>query len=233
MINPPLRPHTTVVLAMSLDGKIADKTRSPARFGSKRDRDRLEAQIAQADAVIFGAGTLRAYHTTLPITNPQLLAQRTQQGKPPQPPQIVVSASGQLNRDWRFFSQPVPRWLLTTPENASRWQRNDCFDAIATAKLPFDWQAILEQLATSGIQRLVILGGGQLISALLAQNLIDEWCLTLCPLVLGGEKAPTPVAGDGFLAENAQTLQLISTETVGDEIFLHYRVQPSANIALP
>ncbi|MEC4803847.1 MAG: RibD family protein [Jaaginema sp. PMC 1079.18] len=225
MTNPKtLRPHTIVILAMSLDGKIADRSRSPARFGSKRDRDRLEAQIAQADAVLFGAGTLRAYHTTLPITNPQLLIQRHQQGKPPQPIHIVCSASGNLDPDWRFFSQPLPRWLLTTPENAPRWQNSDGFAAIATANLPFDWQTILKQLLSSGVQRLAILGGGQLISALLAQNLIDEWCLTLCPLLLGGENAPTPASGVGFLAQNAPSLRLISAETIENEIFLHYQV---------
>ena len=55
-----VRPHTTVVLAMSADGKIADVKRSPARFGSAADKAHLEKQVAQVDAVLFGAGTLRA-----------------------------------------------------------------------------------------------------------------------------------------------------------------------------
>ena len=35
------RPHTTVVMAMSADGKIADVRRSPARFGSLADKAHL------------------------------------------------------------------------------------------------------------------------------------------------------------------------------------------------
>ncbi|MDR9405249.1 MAG: dihydrofolate reductase family protein, partial [Halothece sp. Uz-M2-17] len=55
------RPHTTVVLAMSADGKIADTARSAAEFSSHIDRAHLERQVAKADAILFGAGTLRAH----------------------------------------------------------------------------------------------------------------------------------------------------------------------------
>lgn len=37
---------------------------SPARFGSSADKAHMEEQIALADAVLFGAGTIRAYSTT-------------------------------------------------------------------------------------------------------------------------------------------------------------------------
>jgi 5-amino-6-(5-phosphoribosylamino)uracil reductase len=221
------RPHTTVILAMSADGKIADKARSAARFSSSRDRVHLEAQIAQADAVLFGAGTLRAYHTSLPITAPQLLAQRARAEKPPQPIHIVCSPSANLDAGWRFFTQPIPRWLLTTPENALPWQETNDFAAIVTADTPFNWQTILEQLTSFGIQRLAILGGGQLIGALMADDLIDELWLTVCPVILGGETAPTPVAGTGFLAKTAKSLELMTVETVDGEIFLHYQVPHS------
>jgi 5-amino-6-(5-phosphoribosylamino)uracil reductase len=225
MVSEQNRPHTTVVVATSADGKIADRSRAAARFSSSRDRAHLEAQIAQADAVIFGAGTLRAYHTSLPITNPKYINQRLDRGQPPQPTHIVCSASGNLDPSWRFFSQPFPRWLLTSPDKAPMWQNTAAFDGIVTADYPFDWSKVLQQLATLGIQRLAILGGGQLIGALMVQNLIDELWLTLCPLILGGENAPTAVEGEGFWAENAKSLQLLSVNPVGNEIFLHYRVQ--------
>lgn len=244
-----MRPHITVVLAMSADGKIADFLHSPARFGSAADRAHLETQIAKADGVLFGAQTLRAYGTTLRLTNPILLQQRQQEGKSAQPIHMVCSRSAQLDPNCPFFRQEVPRWLITTPKAATEWQDRSHFDRILTPPLLsphnllpnhsesqdnqtnpiFDWSAALAQLTELGLDRLVVSGGGQLIASLLQHDLIDEFWLTVCPLILGGTQAPTPVAGAGFLASLAPRLELLSVQTIDQEVFLHYRLQRKKN----
>lgn len=219
------RPHTTVVLALSADGKIADGQRSPARFSSPTDQQHLEQQIVEADGVLFGAGTLRTYGTTLRVTDPELLQQRTQAGKPPQPAQIVCSRSANIDPSFRFFQQPVPRWLLTTETGRQSWGRQPGFDQILAFCGPnneIDWNAALEKLLTLDLERLVVLGGGTLIDSMLQANLIDELWLTVCPLILGGESAPTPVDGAGFSEKLAPHLKLQSVEQRGEEVFLHY-----------
>lgn len=220
------QPHTTVILAMSADGKIADVTHSPARFASPADRTHLEQKIALTDGVLFGAGTLRAYGTTLGVSCPKLLQMRKQQGLAPQPVQIVCSASGQLDPELRFFQQEVPRWLLTTTTGAKNWQSSSgCFEQILvvnTCDTQIDWQDAFRQLTQLGIERLGILGGGKLVASLLAADLIDELWLTVCPLILGGATAPTPVEGQGLPVQLAKHLELLSVETIGQEVFLHY-----------
>lgn len=222
-----MRPHTTVVLAMSADGKIADARRSPARFGSAADKKHLETQIARVDGVLFGAATLRAYGTTLRVTHPDLLQQRQQQGKPNQPAHIVCSRSAHLDPDYPFFRQAVPRWLITTPTGAMSWHNRPGFDrilTISTSPQRIDWIYTLEQLASLGLETLAIIGGGQLVASLLAADVIDEFWLTVCPLILGGTDAPTPVEGDGFPADLAPRLRLLSMKTIDQEVFLHYSV---------
>lgn len=223
------RPHTTVILAMSADGKIADVRRSPARFSSSTDRAHLEKQVSLADAVLFGAGTLRAYGTTLSVSNPQLKEARLQQGKPAVPIQIVCSYYAEIDPNLRFFRQSVPRWLLTTALGAKRWESNvGSFERILVVDLAaaqLDWSDAFCQLTKLGIQRLGILGGGDLVASLLAADLIDEFLLTVCPVILGGERAPTPVEGEGFLSNSARSLQLLGVETIDQEVFLHYRLQ--------
>ncbi len=239
----PIRPHTTVVLAMSADGKIADQQRSPARFGSAADKAHLEQQIAHADGVLFGAGTLRAYGTTLPVSSPALLQQRQQQGQPPQPIQIVCSATAQLDPTYRFFSQSVPRWLLTTPTGAQHWANTAAntaaFEHIVSVPLTdtepdtepdtelatgLDMQAALTQLQAAGLRRLVVAGGGELVASLLAIDAVDELWLTVCPLLLGGQHAPTPIGGSGYLSDAAPRLELLSVAAIAHEVFLHYRL---------
>ncbi|WP_254173644.1 RibD family protein [Planktothrix pseudagardhii] len=221
------RPHTTVILAMSADGKISDEGRSPARFGSEQDKRHLEQQVAQMDGVLFGAGTLNAYQTTIRITDPELLETRKQQGKPSQPIQIVVSGSGKINPNFRFFQQPVPHWLLTTTRGQELGEKTKGFEKIIIADNNFneiDWIIAFEQFQKLGLKRLGILGGGQLIFTLLKQNLIDEFWLTICPLILAGKNSPTPADGDGFLSSVAPRLQLLEVKTLGQEVFLHYQV---------
>ena len=268
------RPYTTVVLAMSADGKIADAARSPARFSSPTDKAHLEQQIAAADAVLFGAGTLRAYGTTIKVSDPELLQQRQQSSLALQPVQIVVSLEANIDRQLRFFSQPVPRWLLTTSVGAKRWQGRPEFERIIvceeksgvrsqesgvsrggftqdiggkTGRLinppvptlgvrsqesgdffprsSIDWTDALQQLASLQVKRLAVLGGGQLVASMLAADLIDEFWLTVCPLILGGASSPTPVEGIGFDRALVPRLQLMSVQAKDGEVFLHYRLQ--------
>ncbi len=247
MIDTIDRPYTTVILAISADGKIADAARSPARFGSANDKAHLEQQVAASDAVLFGNGTLQAYGTAMRVISAELLKQRELHWKPPQPAQIVCSRSSEFDPNLRFFQQPVPRWLLTaeredgesqTPSNsplpascfllpASCFLLPSMFDRTIYAKTAggeIDWIDGFQQLASLGIKRLAILGGGKLVASVLAAGLVDELWLTVCPLILGGADAPTAVEGKGFLADLALKLELLAVKQVGQEVFLHYKV---------
>ncbi|MBW4579409.1 MAG: RibD family protein [Tildeniella nuda ZEHNDER 1965/U140] len=213
---------------MSADGKIADRSRAAARFGSALDKAHLEQQVAKADGVLLGAGTLRAYGTTLRVVQPEWLVQRQQRDKALQPVQIVCSRSAVINPQLSFFQQPVPRWLLTTTIGSRQWQEGEAFERIfvvETATGEIAWQAAFEQLWASGLKHLAVLGGGALVASLLEANLVDELWLTVCPLLLGGVDAPTPVDGAGIMAALAPRLQLLEVRSISDEVFLHYKVK--------
>lgn len=222
------RPYTTVVLAMTADGKIADCQGAAARFGSVNDRLHLEQQVSCADGVLFGAGTLRAYGTTMSVLNSTLLQERKIRGQPLQPTQIVVSASADLDSSWRFFQQPVPRWLITVSGNDAKWQHKPEFEKVLIAEVAnscINWTSTFQQLSTLGLNKLAILGGGKLVASLLAENLIDELWLTLCPVIFGGNSAPTPIGGEGFVQSQGKKLQLLEVKQIEQELFLHYLVK--------
>jgi 5-amino-6-(5-phosphoribosylamino)uracil reductase len=224
------RPQTTVILAMTADGKIADVKRSHPLFGSQYDRSHLEKQVAAADGVIFGAGTLRAGGTAMRVMDTELIQQRETASKPPQPVQILCTRSGNIDVNLPFFRQPVPRWLITTAKGGEQWSNKSEFDKIIaceTDKGEIDWLAVFAEFSNLGLHNLAVLGGGELIASLMAVDLIDEFWLTLCPVVLGGVQAPTPVAGEGFMLDSAPKLTLIGVERIEDELFLHYQVKRS------
>ena len=228
-LNTPLnRPHTTVILAMTADGKIADIKRSPAGFGSPNDKAHLEEQVALTDGILFGAGTLRSGGSAMRVIDPELLKQREAAGKPPQPVQIVCTRSGKIDPQIKFFRQPIPRWLLTTKAGAKSWEGHSGFDQILiceTSEGEIDWNEALQQMLDLGLNKLGILGGGELVASVLEADAIDELWLTVCPFIFGGATAPTPVQGAGLPADMALRLELMSVKTVEQEVFLHYRLQ--------
>jgi 5-amino-6-(5-phosphoribosylamino)uracil reductase len=217
--------HTTAILAMSADGKLTDYSKAPSSFVSKADQCHLERQIACADGVLFGAGTLRAYGTTMTVRDPELLQARRDRNQPDQPLQIVCSQSADLDSSYPFFTQDTPRGLLTDAVGAEKWRDRPEFDLVLAAEtMPFDWRVIFEELENLGMSKLALLGGGQLVGSLFSAGLVNELWLTICPIVLGNATAPTPVAGNGFLIDQAPKLQLIESMMVENEVFLHYRV---------
>ena len=88
----------------------------------------------------------------------------------------------------------------------------------------FDWLAILPQFKQLGIEKLAVLGGGELVASLLSVDLIDELWLTVCPIIFGGRNSPTPVEGMGFLQSQGKKLSLLEVKQIDQEIFLHYKI---------
>lgn len=232
-------PHVTAIVAISVDGKISDATDTPAKFSSKADLDHLEAQISLWDAIVFGGNTLRAYGTSLVIKNSELLSQRQANNQPSQPLNIVCSASANINPEMQFFSQPLSRGLLTTPQGLLNWQekfdgfnkqnkqkKDNYFQDFFVGDNPINWTKILTQLSALNYQKIGILGGGQLISSLLAENLINELWLTICPLIIGKKSAPSFLYPDLLANINSPiNLKLLEVKQVDEEIFLHYLIK--------
>lgn len=232
------RPQITAILAMTADGKIADYQRSPARFGSANDKIHLEKQVSLVDGVLFGADTLRAYGTTMSVSNFKLIQGRIERSQSLQPVQIVVSASANFDPDWRFFQQSIPRWLLTVPSGAELWRGKKEFERILIIhgtkenNSTINWASTLVQLEGLGLKKLAILGGGELVASLFAVDLIDELWLTVCPVIFGGNSSPSPVGGVGFLQSQGKKLKLLKAKQVNEEIFLHYRVLNNEQLSM-
>ncbi|MBJ7901169.1 MAG: riboflavin deaminase [Cyanobacteria bacterium RI_101] len=228
-MSTPERPWLTLVLAQSADGKISDFQRAPARFGSAADRVHLREQISKADGVLIGAGTLRAYGTSLPLGEVWQNRRRAQ-NRPPEPVHIICSRSADLDPQLPFFQQPLPRWLLTL--NPGGWPHGGDsprhFERVLTfapeeENLP--WGLILPRLKALGLHRLAVLGGAELVTSLAAGDWLDEIWLTVCPYLLGGTTAPTFLEGAGFAEAQARRLRLLELERRENEVFLHYQYQ--------
>lgn len=192
------RLRVRLVLAVSLDGRLAPPEGGAAQLGGRGDRRVLEEALAWADGCLIGAETLRRHGTTCLIREPDLLAARTAAGRSPQPVAVLVSGSGCWPPDLPFFSQPLRRWWLQGEPAASRPSAGaPGFERCLPLRA---WEPAIAALAEAGLERLVLLGGARLAQELLAAALVDELQLTLVPRLLGGAHAWLPLAGAGLPA---------------------------------
>jgi 2,5-diamino-6-(ribosylamino)-4(3H)-pyrimidinone 5'-phosphate reductase len=85
----------------------------------------------------------------------------------------------------------------------------------------------LETLEALGIKRLMLEGGGTLISEFIRLGLADELQLYVAPKLFGGTNAPTLVAGGGWSESEAKTLALVEARVLDSSggLLLHYRLQ--------
>ena len=212
------RPTVRLVLAISLDGRLAPPGGGAAQLGGEGDRRALEQALVWADACLIGAGTLRAHQCTCLIRNPQLIEQRRSEGRAEQPAAVVVSHQSEFPQQWRFFEQPLQRWLLAPKppcEGFDRW-----------IPLTQSWSDQLEGMATLGIERLVLLGGAGLTGDLLQHDAVDELQLTLVPRLLGGAKTwlPCGLASLPAAVTAAGSWRAVEPEPLGDgEWLLRYQ----------
>ena len=174
-----------LVLASSIDGRIAYPEGGKTQLGQSGDRLVLEESLAWSDGILMGGQTLRDHQSICIIKNKSLLKQRISAGKHEQP--IALLASNQINFsvDWLFFKQPVQRWLLQKQDNKNELTLPNGFDE--RIYLKNTWSESLDELYQRGISKIVLLGGANLISNFIIENLIDELQITITPHILGGD----------------------------------------------
>ena len=174
-----------LVLASSIDGRIAYPEGGKTQLGQSGDRLVLEESLAWSDGILMGGQTLRDHQSICIIKNKTLLNKRVSEGKHEQP--IVLLASNQKNfpDDWLFFKQPIKRWLLQNQDEKNELVLPNGFDKKINLKIK--WRDSLEYLRQKGIEKIVLLGGANLISDFLREEIIDELQITITPHLLGGD----------------------------------------------
>lgn len=222
------RPFVYINMASTADGKITSAAREYPRFTSPADRARMDRLRAEADAILVGAGTVRADNPKLHVRDEEARRYRASLGKPAALLRVLITASGRVGADSRFFEESdggarivatveqAPQSLLAAfADRAEIWR---------VGRDRVDLRELLCRLHERGVERLLLEGGGELNWSFLRDGLVDELYLTIAPVLLGGRAAPTLLEGEGFPMQERLRLSLIDLDREGDELFCRYAV---------
>lgn len=206
-----------MIAAITLCGRI-----SPATMGSSEDRNLLEQMRQETDASLIGAGTLRDGDPQMRGPGGVLFGDRIRG---------VVSGSGDF--DWEekeLFRKGPPPLIFTGLELADDLAERfgDRAEVIGLAAGPRGLILVpaFTELARRGARRVLVEGGGRLNHACLAEGLVDELLLTLCPRLSGDRYAASLVDGPEVLGEPFLDCELLACrQGEQGELYLRYRIR--------
>ncbi|MFF4256552.1 dihydrofolate reductase family protein [Streptomyces sp. NPDC001663] len=223
------RPYVLLSAAVSLDGHLDDTGPDRLLLSSPADFDRVDEVRASVDAILVGAGTIRADNPRLLVNSPERRAVRVAAGKPEYPLKVTVSGSGDLDPTAKFWHTGGKKIVYTTDKGAERARALGLTADVAPLGPDLDWRRLLTHLHdVRGVRRLMVEGGGTIHTQLLQQGLADELQLVLAPLFVGDPKAPR-LFGPGTY--QGGRLRLVETRRIEDVVLMRY--EPTAPGAGP
>ncbi|MEO7572179.1 MAG: pyrimidine reductase family protein [Acidimicrobiales bacterium] len=187
--SPAGRPWLLVSMVASLDGAISVEGRSGA-LGGPADKLVFSALRGVADIVLAGAGTVRAEGYGPPRPTDAVRAGRAARGQTKAPRVAVITRSLDLDLSSALFVEAEAPPLVITCAAADR-SRQDAVRAVADLVVAgdddVDLATALAQLHEREARVVTCEGGPSLNGDLLAADLVDEWNLTVSPLLVAGD----------------------------------------------
>ena len=215
------RPYVVTNFVLTLDGHATLHGRS-GPIGSDVDTAMLVGLRTRVDAVMIGAGTMRAERYGRIFTKPERREKREREGFAGDPLMVLVSGRLDLPWDAPLFTEGAGKVLIAT---TSADQPPDTATEVVVVRHEeeVDLPALLVHLRREhGIRALLSEGGPRLHADMIAAGVVDDLFITHAPK-LGGGVGPGLVAG---LEEDERPVEIVSllVEESTGELFARYRI---------
>lgn len=186
-----------------------------------RDKQVFDWLRRLADVVVVGAGTARAEGYGPMRLGDDALAWRRAAGLPTHPAFALVSASLDLDPADRMFTEAPRRPLVLTAQEAPEQRRRaltEVAEVVDCGSSTVEPGALRAALLERGLPQMLCEGGPSLLGSLLDGDAVDELCLTIAPVLAGGD-APRIATGAG---EATRTMRRLHALEGGEMLFLRY-----------
>jgi riboflavin-specific deaminase-like protein len=214
------RPYVAVNFAVTIDGRAAIEGRS-GPIGSAADTEMLQLLRTHADAVMIGAGTMRAERYGRIVSDPALRERREAMGLAADPLAVLITGRLDLPWDAGLFSEGEGEVVAFTTAETDPPETETPVQVIRHGEPAIDLVAALGYLREErGIRALLCEGGPGLHSELQSLGLVDELFVTYAPKLAGG---PEPRLIEGELPERTgwELAWLLEEQS---ELFARYRL---------
>lgn len=222
----PDRPYTIVSCAVSLDGCLDDASPQRLILSGPQDLDEVDAVRARADAILVGAGTVRADNPRLLVRDRARVAARAAAGRPPHPLRVVVAGQGGLDPAALVFAGPgTPLVYCPSAAVAAARERLEGRAVVIDAGAELSLAAVWADLHTERmVATLLVEGGARILRDVLAGGLADELRLAVAPFLVGDAAAPRFGLPARYPYTAAAPMTPVSLRQVGNVAVHQYRL---------
>lgn len=209
---------------MSLDGYIDDASDVRLILSGEADLDRVDELRASCDAILVGAGTVRADNPRLLVRSQARRDARIARGATPDPVRVTLTTSGDLDPAAAIFTAGEAADIVyaASPALATVREKLDDRAEVVDAGDPVDLVGLLADLANRGIARLMVEGGRLVLTRFLTANLADELRLAIAPFFVGDSRAPRLVSDGRFPWDPGHRARLAAVSQIEDNAVLTY-----------
>lgn len=222
------RPYTVLSCGMSIDGYLDCATVKRLPLSNAADFDRVDAVRAACDAILVGAATVRNDNPRLLVRSDARRAARVAKGLPASPTKVTVTRHGHLDRCADFFAAGDAQKVVYCASDAvaAARERLSSVATVVDAGDPVRMDRVSEDLRDRGVQRLMVEGGGTVLTQFLTADLADELHLVVAPFFVGDSRAHR-IVNDGRFPWNPQRrATLADVRQIGDVVLLRYALSP-------
>lgn len=219
------RPYVVLSCCLSLDGYLDDAAGERLVLSNAADLDRVDELRAGSDAILVGAGTVRADDPRLVVRDARRRARRRALGKSSTPLRVTLTATGDLDPRAGLFGEPGETLVLCARPAFERTRDalRDRATVLDTGQAP-SMADVLAILHERGVRRLMVEGGRTLLTQLLTAGLADELQLALAPVFVGDSRAPRFVSDGPFPWDADHRAELTEVRQLGDVVLLRYQL---------
>jgi riboflavin-specific deaminase-like protein len=220
----PGHPYTLLSCAVSADGCLDDTSGDRLILSGPEDLDEVDELRARVDAILVGAGTIRADDPRLLVRSPARVARRTARGAAPQPRRVTVTATGDLDPAARFFTGPGQPPLVYCASSAVAALAGRLGEAavVIDAGDPPSLADVLSDLPERAVASVLVEGGSRVLRDALTGNLADELRLAVAPFFVGSAGAPRFGVPAAYPRTAADPMTLASVRRAGPVSVSHY-----------
>lgn len=210
---------------MSIDGFIDDASSKRLLLSNEQDFERVDEERARCDAILVGAGTIRADDPTLLVKSEERQLKRVRAGLSRQPMKVTITSSGNIPTNCKFISLGENEKIIYCRSGQAERLASalDGIPGLTIVAMPeIGAKAALADLHGRGVKRLLVEGGSKIATSLLGADCVDELQVSIAPFFVGQSAAPRFVNPGQFPFRPDIPMTLKSVETLGHIVLLTY-----------